>query len=137
MISTRFHVRSQRINTPPAPSAVDRVGAGCLRAARGSNPTLSAIPFGIFPSILARTDRSLSPDGTRVAVAFADQVADQEGHDIWVWDLARQTFSRLTFDAGSDFLPAWRADGRRLIFSSFRVRPAALFSQAADGTGAA
>jgi hypothetical protein len=38
-----------------------------------------------------------------VAVTFADQVADQEGHDIWVWDLARQTFSWLTFEAGNFF----------------------------------
>lgn len=46
--------------------------------------------------------------------AHAEILVLQEGHDIWVWDLARQTFSRLTFDAGN-FLPAQRADGRRLI----------------------
>ena len=37
---------------------------------------------------------ALSPDGTRVAV-FAN---DQE-HDLWLWDLGRTTLTRLTFDA--------------------------------------
>ena len=36
---------------------------------------------------------ALSPDGTRVAV-FAN---DQE-HDLWLWDLGRTTLTRLTFD---------------------------------------
>ena len=38
---------------------------------------------------------ALSPDGTRVAL-FAN---DQE-HDIWLWDLGRTTLTRLTFDPG-------------------------------------
>ena len=54
----------------------------------------------------------LSPDGTRVAV-FAN---DQE-HDLWLWDLGRTTLTRLTFDPGVDVVPVWTPDSRRLIFS--------------------
>lgn len=73
----------------------------------------------------------LSPDGTRVAVAIAGQ-----DNDIWVWDLARQTATRLTFDPAADFAPVW-IDRRRLVFFSQRGREPGLFWQLADGTGAA
>ena len=74
----------------------------------------------------------ISPDGTRVAVAIADQE-----HDIWMWDLPRQTLSQLTFDPAPDFAPAWTPDGRRLVFFSQRGREPGLFWQPADGTGTA
>jgi serine/threonine-protein kinase len=73
----------------------------------------------------------LSPDGTRVAL----DVRDQE-QDIWIWDLARETLTRFTFDPGPDTHPVWTPDGRRVLFRSARSGPANLFWQAADGTGA-
>ena len=73
----------------------------------------------------------LSPDGTRLAV----DIADGE-RDIWLWDFARQTFTRLTFDPASDTFPVWTPDGQRLIFASLREDPSTLYWQAADGTGA-
>ena len=75
---------------------------------------------------------ALSPDGTRVAV-FAN---DQEG-DVWLWDLGRTTLTRLTVVPGRDVVQVWTPDSRRLIFSSERAGARNLFSQAADGTGAA
>ena len=54
----------------------------------------------------------LSPDGTRVAL----DVMDQE-EDIWIWDLARETLRRLTFDPGQDRYPVWTPDGQRVAFS--------------------
>ena len=60
----------------------------------------------------------------------------QRESDIWVWDLARQTLSQLTFAPGPNFAPVWTKDGNRLLFFS-PVREAGLFWQAADGTGAA
>ena len=74
----------------------------------------------------------LSPDGARVAVSSADQESD-----IWMWDLARQTLTRLTSDPGTDNYPVWTPDGRRLIFASQRAGGSNLYWQAADGTGAA
>ena len=54
----------------------------------------------------AYTYPRISPDGTRVAL----DVRDQE-RDIWIWDVARETLTRLTFDAGPDFYPVWTPDG--------------------------
>jgi serine/threonine-protein kinase len=75
----------------------------------------------------------LSPDGTRVAIYSADQE-----NDIWILDLGRATLTRLTLDPGQDNFPMWTPDGHRIIFSSNRgVGQPNLWSQAADGTGAA
>ena len=75
---------------------------------------------------------ALSPDGTRVSV-FAN---DQE-NDLWLWDLARATLTRLTLVPGRDALQVWTPDSRRVIFSSERFGGRSLFWQAADGTGTA
>ena len=75
----------------------------------------------------------LSPDGTRVAVDSRDPESE-----IWVWDIARETLTRLTFDPGFDRFPLWSPDGRRIAFSSQRDGSRGnLFWQAADGTGQA
>ncbi len=73
----------------------------------------------------------LSPDGARVAL----QILDQE-LDLWTWDLARQTLTRLTFDPGLDISPVWTPDSRRILFASTRAGPFNLYWHAADGTGA-
>ena len=73
----------------------------------------------------------LSPDGTRVAVDARDQ-----DFDTWIWDLARETLTRLTFDPRVDSHPAWTPDGLRVVFRSGRHGPFNLFWQAADGAGA-
>jgi len=72
----------------------------------------------------------LSPDGTKVAV----EALDQE-RDIWIWDVARETLTRLTFDPGEDQYPVWTPDRRRVLFRSERSGSFNLFGQAADGTG--
>ena len=72
---------------------------------------------------------ALSPDGTRVAVM------GQEGEigNIWVYDIQRQTRTRLTFGNARDWDPAWTADGRHIIYWDGTTR--ALSMKAADGTG--
>ena len=72
----------------------------------------------------------LSPDGTRLAIYIPDQEID-----IWLWDLARATLTRATFDPGVDIFPVWPPDGRQLLFSSSRADAVNLFAQAADGSG--
>ena len=71
---------------------------------------------------------SLSPDGTRVAL----RVMDTEGADVWLYDLTRNTSTRLTFDPATELFPAWTPDGARVAFGS-AVAP--LSWKAADGTG--
>jgi serine/threonine-protein kinase len=72
----------------------------------------------------------VSPDGTRVAVYASDQPAD-----IWIWDLARATLTRITTDGPLNTAPVWTPDSRRVVFASNRAGAINLFSQAADGTG--
>jgi len=72
----------------------------------------------------------LAPDGTRIALDIRDQESD-----IWVWDLARETLTRLTFDPTVDRYPVWTPDSQRVIFSSDRAGPSNLYWQAADNTG--
>jgi len=78
----------------------------------------------------AYTYPRISPDGTRLAL----DVRDQE-EDIWIWDFTRETMTRLTFDPGREYYPAWTPDGLRLAFASERDGPTNLYWQAADGTG--
>jgi len=74
----------------------------------------------------------IAPDGTRVALDIHDQ-----DNDIWVWDLKRETLTRLTLDPTADTNPVWTPDSRRLIFASARGGGwSNLFEQAADNTGA-
>jgi len=73
----------------------------------------------------------LSPDGTRLAVEVEGATVD-----VWVYDLAHGTRTRLTQD-GNNGGPAWTPDGRRVVFCSDRGGAFALYSRSADGTGAA
>ena len=67
------------------------------------------------PSVSYQRPR-VSPDGARVAV----DVADSDGTDIWVHDLARGTETRLTTDPADDRAPLWSPDGARVVFASNR-----------------
>ena len=74
----------------------------------------------------------ISPDGSRLVVGLADS----GNADIWIYDLEREKFSRLTFDAAFDWIPLWTPDARRVIFTSDRDgRAQNLYWKAADGTG--
>ena len=72
----------------------------------------------------------LSPDGRQIALDVRDQTLD-----IWIWSIDRGTLSRLTSDPAPDMVPVWTPDGRRIVWTSTRDNIAALYWQAADGTG--
>ena len=61
---------------------------------------------------------------------MALDIRDQE-NDIWVWDFARETLVRVTFNPNDDSFPVWTPDGARIVSGGTR----GLFSWAADGTG--
>jgi serine/threonine-protein kinase len=74
----------------------------------------------------------LSPSGDRLAYdSFRDGRAD-----IWVWDLTRQTPTRLS-DEGENVMPVWSPDGSKVLFASSGHGAAGLFWHRADGAGEA
>jgi len=74
-----------------------------------------------------------APDGTRIALQLFEDRAD-----VWVYELARNTSTRLTSDP-VDSNPVWTPDGRRVVFSSVGGNRSAanLYWRLADGTGEA
>ena len=77
----------------------------------------------------------LSPDGQQVVTQVLDMGAEPPSIDIFVYDLARNTPTRITFTPGIDFFPAWTIDGSRVVFASQRDGQWDLYVKAADGTG--
>jgi eukaryotic-like serine/threonine-protein kinase len=81
----------------------------------------------------AYTSARLSPDGTRVVLAASD-----EANDVWIYDIGRQSLTRLTTDPNLDNSAIWSVDGQRIFFTSARhAGPPNIYSQRADGTGVA
>ena len=72
----------------------------------------------------------ISPDGALVAL-------DVRGtdNDIWLWTLARKTFSKVTSGAGTDRFPVWMSDSRRIVFERRGADFGNFYVQSADGTG--
>jgi Tol biopolymer transport system component len=77
----------------------------------------------------AYTYTHLSPDGTQVALDIRDQQ-----YDIWIWDLARRTLARLTFDPGINRGGIWTPDGKKVAYSAERNGSHNIWLQPADGS---
>jgi Tol biopolymer transport system component len=73
-----------------------------------------------------------SPEGKRIAVALFGA----NGSDIWIYDIARNTFTRLTSD-GSSIRPEWTPDGRYVVFISGLEGKGSMKRQPSDGSGPA
>ena len=90
---------------------------------KGTAQPLAAPPrFYTFPR--------LSPDGQKIAVKITAAKSD-----IWVYDLTRQTLTRLTSEVNHDW-PIWTPDGKRVTFTSNRGGHLNIFWKLADGSGA-
>jgi Tol biopolymer transport system component len=76
-------------------------------------------------------DPAISPDGKRLALT----VNTGGNEDIWIWDLARETMTRLTFSEGEDTGPLWTPDGKWIVYFSERGREFDVNKKAADGAG--
>ena len=73
---------------------------------------------------------TLSPDGSQIAV----RVRIDNSDDVWIYDLGRDTTTRLTFDPAGERYPVWTPDGQKVAFGY--VGGALPMSwKAADGTG--
>jgi serine/threonine protein kinase len=74
---------------------------------------------------------SLSPDGSRVAVAIRsiDRTAD-----IWIKRLDRGPSSKLTLEGGSNAYPAWTPDGLSVTYTSDVMGTSEMRTKRADGS---
>jgi serine/threonine protein kinase len=57
----------------------------------------------------------LSPDRKSAAVIGVDAT---DNMDVWIYDIARNLSTRLTFDPTPDRQPVWSADGRSLVWTN-------------------
>ena len=60
------------------------------------------------------SEPTLSPNGQRVAVT----IEEENNRDVWVYELAQGTQTRLTFGEANEFAPIWTPDGKRVIYIS-------------------
>jgi eukaryotic-like serine/threonine-protein kinase len=109
----------------PAPGGVQADQRRLMWVSRNGTEQSLAAPVRAY-----RAPR-LSPDGQRVAVTIEEQEVQ-----VWLYDLSRETLTRLTFEKGNGN-PSWTPDGKRIAFQSDTEGPSAfnLFWQLADGSG--
>ena len=87
-------------------------------------------PLPLAPGIY--TTPRISPDGQRVAVVL--QAPNSGLQDVWIYDISRGTFTRLT-EEGNNLAVAWAPDGTRIAFSSDRAGRPNIYLRRADGSG--
>ena len=81
---------------------------------------------------------ALSPDGRRVVRG----VTMNDNEDLWVYDTARGTRTRITFDPSLDDIPSWSPSGDRVAYyavhaGSVGTEASRVLLRAADGSGSA
>jgi serine/threonine-protein kinase len=156
LFAARFDLDRLEMVGQPAP-VLERINclarSGGIQLAVSSNGTMVYLPGeNVSPPNLQNTlvwvDRNgkeealaaqpdaygtlrISPDGTRVALIKGPFGIG----DIWIWDLARKTMSRLTFEKLGCVGLLWTADSKRIAYAALRQNAAVVCLRAADGTG--
>jgi serine/threonine-protein kinase len=97
-----------------------------VRVSRSGAPsTIDTTWFGTFNSL------AVSPDDRRVVVGAG---STDGGLNVWVKDLDRGPFTRLTF-SGADRRPTWSPDGRTIAFIRDTLELGWIVGHASDGSG--
>jgi serine/threonine-protein kinase len=73
---------------------------------------------------------TLSPDGQKFSLNI-----NAANDDIWVYHIARQTLTRLTFGGGNHSDPVWSPDGRFVYYFSESGRSGSICRKPWDGSG--
>ncbi len=86
----------------------------------------------VAPAAMYYTPR-LSHDETRIAIDKSE--AQTASGDIWIFDLPRETSTRLTYDPANESSPIWSPDDRTVIFFSEKKGQLDLYERSAAGIG--
>jgi Tol biopolymer transport system component len=76
---------------------------------------------------------AISPDGARVALASSENGTI----DVWIYDLARDSKTQLTFGEEEEGMPTWAPSGREIAYWQDGEAGGRLMTKPADGTGEA
>ncbi|HYN81928.1 MAG TPA: protein kinase [Gemmatimonadaceae bacterium] len=123
--------------TAGAKASLSSSGTLAYLSGRAQFQPVLAASGGPAPTALIREPGNygtprFSPDGGRVAIS----VVGNNTTDIWIYNVARNTFTRLT-NEGANIRPEWTPDGRHVIFISARTNKTGIWRQPADGSGPA
>ena len=107
------------------PGGAQMVGERLVWVSRnGTEQALAAPPRAYaYPRV--------SPDGRRIAVS----IAEEDNIQLWLYDLARDTLTKQTFDGNVNQVPVWTPDGKRIAFLSNKEGQMSTFWELADGSG--
>jgi Tol biopolymer transport system component len=151
IMAIRFDQRAARPEGTPVPveegvvvdqtvgakAALSRTGTlAYLRGRAEQQPVIvrrdASLPIPLIEELHVYTHPRFSPEGDRVAIT----VTSKGSTDIWVYNIPRNTFQRLTTE-GMNVRPEWSPDGKRVVFRSERGGKAGIWWQPADGSGPA
>ena len=91
---------------------------------RAGRELSEAAPAGSYSTL------ALSPDGRRLAMSRLD--SETNNADIWVLDLLRSAWLRISFDPDVEHWPVWSPDGSRLVYESHRNSTLAFYEKVVD-----
>jgi len=151
VVASSFDVRRRRVAGDPVTVATDVVigVAGATKAAMSPGGSLVFLSGSQLAHVvlteLSGTSRSVmaepreyayprySPDGKRIAIT----IGSGSRSDVWIYDVASGTPTRLTSDGNVNERPEWTPDGLRVLYRSDRLRRSSLWWQPADLSGPA